>query len=127
MLLDEHVEHGSVFVNGSPEPMGYAAHNHVHLIQMPPGTPPGFPVAQVLGELAAEIDAPGANGFARHFDAPLEQQLFDIPVTQSIPMVKPDGLTDDRKRESVPWKLLVGQHGVTLHQQLARTPIGTSR
>uniref|UniRef100_UPI00137AB00B helix-turn-helix domain-containing protein n=1 Tax=Deinococcus alpinitundrae TaxID=468913 RepID=UPI00137AB00B len=38
----------------------------------------------------------------------------------------PDGMADDRKRESVPWKLLVGQHGLTLRQQLARTQLGNA-
>ncbi len=67
------------------------------------------------------MNAPGADGFAGHFDASLEQSLLDVPVTQGLPVVKPDGMTDHRKRESVPWKLLIGQPGFTLRQQLART------
>ncbi|WP_344983604.1 hypothetical protein, partial [Deinococcus rubellus] len=41
--------------------------------------------------------------------------------TQGISVVEPDGMTDHRKRESVSWKLLIGQHSFTLRQQLART------
>jgi len=77
-----------------------------------------------LSKLTTEIDAPGADGFAGHFNPPLKQQRFDVPITQGRAVVKPDGMADDRKRESVPWKLLVAQHGLTLRQQLARTPQG---
>lgn len=30
-------------------------------------------------------------------------------------------VADDREREAVPWELLVGQHGLTRRQHLART------
>jgi len=119
--LEEHVEHGCVFVDSPPSPMDHPTHDHVHLVQRPPGTPPGFPVAQVLSEFTTEIDAPGVDGFAGHFDPPLKQQPFDVPITQGRAVGQPDGMADDRKRESVPWKLLVAQHGLTLRQQLART------
>ena len=70
MPLDERVEHSSVFVDRSPQPMVDTAYNHVHLVQMPPGTPAGFSVTYVLGELTTEMNAPGAHGFA---GASLEQ------------------------------------------------------
>ena len=55
MPLEEHVEHISVFIDRSPQPVGDTAYNHVHFVQMPPGTPAGFPVAQVLCELIAVV------------------------------------------------------------------------
>ena len=81
MPLEEHVEYGSLVVDGSPEPVGHATHDHVQLVQMPPRTPTGFPVTQSQSKRLAEIDAPGADGFARHLNAPLEQQFLDVSIT----------------------------------------------
>jgi len=53
--------------------VGDATHDHVHFIQMPPGTPTGFPVAQALTEFTTEIDAPDADRLARYLNAPLEE------------------------------------------------------
>jgi len=108
------------------EPMGDPTHHHMHFVEMPPRTPPGFAMTQVLCERCAEVDTPGADGFARHFDAPLEQQFLDVSVTQGVSMVEPDRVADDRERKSVPWELLVAQHALTLRQQLARTPLGAA-
>ena len=84
MPLEEDVEHGPVLIDSPPEPIGYPTHDHVHFVQMPPGTPAGFPVTQVLCELVTEIDAPDADGFAGNLDATLEQQLLDVSIIQRI-------------------------------------------
>jgi len=81
--LEKHVEYASLLVNGSPEPMDDPTHDHMHFVEMPPG----FQVTQVLSELFAEVDTPCADGFARHLNAPLEQQFLDISITQGIPVV----------------------------------------
>ena len=44
VALEQHVKHGPVFVNRSPKSVGHPTHDHVHFIEMPPGTPAGFPV-----------------------------------------------------------------------------------
>lgn len=63
MPLKENVEHETVFVHGPPKPVSNAVHTRTHLVQMPPGTPAGFLVAQVLCEERTEFDAPLAEGF----------------------------------------------------------------
>jgi hypothetical protein len=50
---------------------------------------------------AAEFDAPEADRFSRHSDAPLGQQIFNVSVAQVEALVEPDGVTDDIWRESV--------------------------
>ncbi len=50
MPLKENVEHEPVFVHGPPKPVSNAINARTHLVEMPPGTPAGFPVAQVLSE-----------------------------------------------------------------------------
>jgi hypothetical protein len=91
----------------------------IHLVQVPPGTPTGFPVAETLGEEVTELDAPSANGLTRHGDAPFQQEFFDIPIAQAEAVIEPDGIADDCEGEPVPRKLLTTQHHVTLLQQLA--------
>ena len=43
--LKQDVEHEPVLVYCSPEPVSDAIHARTHLVEMPPGTPSGFPVA----------------------------------------------------------------------------------
>jgi len=43
--LEENVEHEPVLVHGPPKPVSYAFHARTHLVEMPPGTPSGFPMA----------------------------------------------------------------------------------
>ena len=72
-------------------------------------------------EPAADVDALRTDGFSRDFDAPLEQDLFDIAVTQGVSVVEPDGVPDDGERESVAGQLLIDRRLGTLPQQLARS------
>ena len=66
-----------------------------HLIQMPPGTPSGFPVAQSFCEQGRELDTPFSESFMANLNAALVQQFLDIPVTQGKVVVQPDGVLDD--------------------------------
>ena len=56
MPLKEDVEHETVLVYCSPQPMSDAIHARTHLVEMPPGTPSGFPVAQVFSDEGSELD-----------------------------------------------------------------------
>jgi hypothetical protein len=55
------MQHGSVFIDCSPQPMGNATDEHVHFVQVPSHASPGFSVAQPSSELVTETDAPRAN------------------------------------------------------------------
>lgn len=121
MALKGNVQDNAVFINGLPQPVGDATNVHVHFIEVLPGTPSGFPMAQTLGEEVAELDAPGANGLARHADSSFQQKFFNIPVAQGKPVVELNGVPDDRERESIARKLLTAQHRATLPKQLVIT------
>jgi hypothetical protein len=58
-----------------------------------------------MSEVTAERDAPDANRVSGDLDAPLEEQLLDIPVAQGVSVVEPDGVSDDRERESITGQL----------------------
>jgi len=78
-------------------------------------------VTQTLSEFLTEVDTPGADGLAGHLDTSLEEEFFDITVTEGVTVVEPNGMTDDGERESVARQLLGGQHPFTLLQQLVTT------
>ena len=53
------------------EPVSDAIDARTHLVQMPPGTPPGFPVAKLFGEEGRELDTPFAQRLVTDLDAAL--------------------------------------------------------
>ena len=110
MPLEENVEHKTVLVHGPPEPVSDAIDARTHLVQMPPGTPSGFPVAQVFREEGSEFQAPLAESLVAHLNAPPVQQFLHVSVAQRKAMVKPDGVLDDGHGETVAVRLGVG-HG----------------
>jgi hypothetical protein len=80
---------------------------------MPPGTPTGFPVAQVFSEEGSELDTPLAESFMADHDAALVQQFLHVSVTAKRPhgrcsgqeaqrkaVVEPNGVLDDGHREA---------------------------
>ena len=109
--LKENVEHEAVLVDRSPKPVADAVHGRTHLVQMPPGTPPGFPVAQFFCEEGSEFNAPLAEGLVADLNAALVEQFLDIPVTQGKSVVQPDGMLDDGHWKSVAVGLEVGHGG----------------
>jgi hypothetical protein len=120
--LEEHLQHDSVFIHSAPQPVGNTTDEHVHFVQMPSQTSTRFTVTQSSSEFVTEVDALRADGFSRHLNATLEQEFFDIAVTQGVSVVQPDGAPDDRERESITGQLLVGRHRVTLPQTTCQYP-----
>ena len=53
--LKQDIEHEAVLVYCSPKPMSDAVNARTHLIEMPSGTPTGFPMAQVFSEEGSEL------------------------------------------------------------------------
>ena len=80
MPLKQNVEHEAVLVDCSPEPVSDAIDIRPHLVQMLPGTPSVFPVAQAFGEERAELDTPFAEGLVAELNAAPAQQLLNISI-----------------------------------------------
>jgi hypothetical protein len=99
--LQEYIQYSSVFIDCSPQPVGNATHEYVHFIQVPSQASTRFTVTQSSSEFVTEVDAPRADGFSRHLNATLEEEFFDIAVTQGVSVVQPDGAPDDREWKSV--------------------------
>ena len=64
-----------------------------------------------MGINGAEFYAPEANCYATDGDTSPRQQIFDISVAQIEAIVQPDCLTDDIRRESLPF---IGIHPLIL-------------
>ncbi|GGO29518.1 hypothetical protein GCM10008949_23220 [Deinococcus humi] len=74
---------------------------HVHLVQMPPGTPPGFPVTQFLGQQRSELDVPWPEGLMADVDPALVEQFLNGTLTEREAMVEPQGVLDDAEEKTV--------------------------
>ncbi len=100
-LLDQDVQNDSVLVNGSPQPVAFAADPQRHLIQMllvagAYSSPP-----QPCGEGGAEFGAPLADGLVADDDATLAEQILHVAEAEVKAEVQPDGVSDDLGREAV--------------------------
>ena len=91
--------------------MSDAIDARTHLVQMPPGTPTGFPVAQSFSEEGAEFDTPFAESFMADLNAALVQQFLDISVAERKMVIQPDGVLDDGHGEAVAVRLGIGHGG----------------
>ena len=96
------------------------------LVQMPPGTPTGFPVAQVFSEEGSELDTPLAEGLMANLNAALVQQFLHVSVTQGKAVVQPDRVLDDCHRETVAVGLGVG-HGQSAYPDPVKANAGKLR
>ena len=96
------------------------------LVQMPPGTPSGFPVAQVFSEEGSELDTPLAEGLMANLNAALVQQFLHVSVTQGKAVVQPDRVLDDCHRETVAVGLGVG-HGQSAYPDPVKANAGKLR
>ena len=81
MPLKEDVEHETVLVHGPPKPVSNAVDARTHLVEMPSGTPTGFPMAQFFDEERSELYAPFAEGLMADLNAALVQQFLHVSVT----------------------------------------------
>ena len=78
VALKEDVQHSAVLQGGSPQPVGDASDIHMHFVEMPSGTPSGFPMAEALGEQVTEGDVPGADRFPGHADPTFQQRFWQL-------------------------------------------------
>ena len=103
MPLKKNVEHEAVLIHSPPQPMPDAIDARTHLVEMPPGTPSGFPVTEVFRQQGSELDGPLAEGFVTDLDAALVEQFLNVPVTQSEAVIEPDGVLDDHGETVAVW------------------------
>ncbi len=101
MLLNQDVDHVSILVHSPPEVMPLPLDVHEEFVQVPDISQPSLPAPQSAGVFGSELPTPLPDGLVGDDDASLRQEFLDVPEAQREPVVKPDGVTDDLRRESV--------------------------
>ena len=122
VFLQEDVKHSALFVHRPPEPVFNSTNDNVHLIQMPPGTPTGFPVTSFLSQEWGEFDVPLAKGFVDDVNSSLVEQLLNITLAEREAVVEPQGVPNDTQRKTVTIGLTVS-HSLSPDQAVVLHPV----
>ena len=78
-----------------------AADLHHHLVQMPPTGRRRSSPPQIGSHQRPELQGPAPNGLIADLNAPLGEQLLDIPKAQRKPELEPYCVTADVRRKPV--------------------------
>ena len=116
VFLKQNVQHVPVFVDCSPQPMLDPADLDADLVQMPSRTPPGFSMAQFLGQEWGELDVPLTEGLVTDLNTTLVKQFLNVPLAEGEAVVEPQGIPNDTQRESMSIGLPVS-HSSTAYQR----------
>ena len=111
MPLKENIEHEAVLVHCAPQPMPNAVDARADFIQIPAGTPPGFPLAQFFRKQGTEFDAPLPERLVTDLDTALVESFLNVSVAQGEAVIEPDGVLDDTHRKAVAVGLDVSHGG----------------
>src|SRR5712671_4996934 len=99
--LNQHVENLALVIDRAPQvhlPAGDPDH---HLVEVPPVARAWALPSKPSGKAGPEFQNPAPHRFIRNLQAALGEELFDIPVAQCEPEIKPDRMLDDRRREAM--------------------------
>ena len=100
-LLDQDVQYDSVLIDGSPEPVAFAADLERYLVQMPLVASSYSSSTQPCGEGGAELRAPLADGFVADDDTAFGKEVLHVTKAEMEPKVQPHSVSDDFGREAV--------------------------
>ena len=92
---------GGCRVQRPSKPAFNSTNDNVHLIQMSPGTPPGFPVTSFLSQEWGEFDVPLAQGFVTDDHPALKQQFLHVSLAEREAVIQPQGVADDAQGKTV--------------------------
>jgi hypothetical protein len=101
--LKQDIDHLAVLVDCAPEVLTLAENGHEEFVQMPRVADRPRPTAKPPRVGEAEGLAPVPDGIVRDRNAPLGEEVFDVPEAEGKPEVQPDGVADNQGREAVAW------------------------
>jgi hypothetical protein len=99
--LKIHINHLAILIHGSPQVVLLAIDFDEHFIDVESVTIASVSSFQSSSVYRSEFDAPESDGLSADSDAPLSEQVLDIPMAEIKSIVEPDGVGDDIGRESV--------------------------
>ena len=92
MVVDKDVQRRPIVITLPPKPMLLSTDLDVDLVQIPSGTPTGFPMAQLLSEEGGELDVPLPQRFVPDLDAALVEQFLNVPLAEWESVVAPQSV-----------------------------------
>ncbi len=101
MSLNQNDDHSSVLVHGSPQIMELAPDLHEDLVQMPHVTKSTLSTLELPSVLGSKLPTPLPDRLVGDEDASLREEFLDISVAQGEPVVQPDAMADDLRREPI--------------------------
>ena len=99
--LDQDVDGVAVLVHGPPQVLLATVDGDEQLIEMPRVSEPPASLPESSSIRAAERSTLPSDRFIGDRDAPLGQEVLNIPTTEAEAKVEPDGVSDDVWRESI--------------------------
>src|SRR5947209_7885289 len=99
--LNENVENLALGVDGAPEVSQLAVDLQVDFIQMPNRVRLWPTLSQIRRDDRTEMVHPSANGFVRHRNPSLGQQVLDVTQAEGEPKIEPNRLANDLGREAI--------------------------
>lgn len=88
-------------IHGPPEVMPVTIDREKHLVEVPLVAWSRAPATQLIRILLPKLPAPFVDRFVRDDHAAGEQQLFNITVAQTEPVIQPHAVADDFGRKAV--------------------------
>jgi hypothetical protein len=95
-----------VLSHRAPKIVSFAPDLHKNLVQVPHVTQLALATLQLSCVLRPELPTPLADGLMGDGDSPLREQVLNVAQAQRGPIVQPDAVTDDLRREPVSMILL---------------------
>ena len=99
--LDEDIDHVAVLIHCTPEILPFAVDRNKDFVQEPRITETALSSLQFPCVFRTELRTPLSDCFVRYDDPAFREQIFHIAKAQAEPIVMPDGVANDFRRESV--------------------------
>ena len=99
--LDQKIQHLALSIDRAPEIHLPSANRYKHLVQVPTVIRSWPEASEFPGIAVSELENPTTHGLVRHVEAALGQQILDVSEAQREAAIKPYGIVDDLRRESV--------------------------
>jgi hypothetical protein len=100
-LLNQDVQYDSVLIDGSPQPVAFAADLQGHFVQMPFVACSRASSSQPCGEGGAELGAPLSDRLVADDDPALSEEVLYVTKAEMEAKVQPHGMSDDLGREAI--------------------------
>ena len=123
--LHQQIENLAFVVDRAPQPEPPARNRHGHLVEMPPRRWPWASMAKLSGEQRPEFQNPSSHRFVGDIQTALGEQILDVAIAEREADIEPNGVPDDRRRESGGGQMRSSSAILPVEPQPATVPVTT--